>query len=87
MSVVLDWPTNTVVNRAWMRSVFEAAAASHKLHVLTVPDAICLERLHVRNAAGTHEFTVSRAEFEELSRYFEPPTPDEGFNVVVHLWR
>ena len=39
-----------------------------------------------RNEAGTHEFRLSPAEFEELSRYFEPPTPAEGFDMVVHPW-
>jgi predicted kinase len=84
LSVVLDWPANTVASRAWMRNVFEAAAASHKLHVLAVPDEICLERLWARNAAGAHEYKVSPTEFEELGRYFEPPTPAEGFDVVMH---
>jgi predicted kinase len=87
LSVALDFPANTVASRAWMRGVFEAAAASHKLHVLAVPDAICLERLRARNAEGMHEYTVSQAEFEELGRYFVPPAPEEGFDVVVHPWR
>jgi predicted kinase len=86
LSVVLDWPANTVASRAWMRGVFQAAAAAHKLHVLAVPDEVCLQRLQARNTAGTHEFTLSRAEFEELSRYFEPPTPAEGFDMVMHPW-
>ncbi|MBV8521366.1 MAG: ATP-binding protein, partial [Acetobacteraceae bacterium] len=77
-SVVLDWPANTVKSRAWMRGVFEAAGASHKLHLLDVPDEICLQRLSARNTGGTHEYRVSQAEFEQLSRYFEPPTPAEG---------
>jgi predicted kinase len=87
LSIVLDWPANTVASRAWMSEVFKAAGAAHKLHVLDVPDEVCLERLRVRNAEGRHEYTVSQVEFEELSRYFEPPTPPEGFDVVVHSWR
>src|SRR5215217_3572980 len=84
LSVVLDWPANTVASRTWMRGVFEAAGAAHKLHVLDVPDEVCLERLQARNASGAHEYKVSRAEFEELSRYLEPPTPAEGFDVMMH---
>jgi predicted kinase len=87
LSVVLDWPANTVASRAWMKGIFEVAAAAHKLHVLVVPDEICLARLRARNEEGAHEYRVSRTEFEELSRYFEPPTPAEGFDVVVHPWR
>ena len=70
-----------------MKGIFEAAAVSHKLPVLAVPDGICLERLRARNAEGAHEYTVSPAEFEELGRHFEPPTPADGFDVVVQPWR
>jgi predicted kinase len=84
LCVVMDWPANTVASRAWMRGLFEAAGASHKLHFLDVPDDVCLARLYVRNADGRHEYTVSRAEFEELGRYFEPPTPAEKFDVVIY---
>ena len=29
LSVVLDWPANTVASRRWMRGIFEAAGAAH----------------------------------------------------------
>lgn len=32
VSVVLDVPANTLTTRAWMRSLFEAAQADHRLH-------------------------------------------------------
>ena len=84
LSVVLDFAANTVKQRAWARTVIEAAGVPHELHVLDVPDAVCLQRLRQRNASGTHEFQVSDAEFEQFTRHFVPPSPDEGFNVVVH---
>lgn len=84
LSVVLDFAANTVKQRTWARSVIEAARVPHELHVLDVPDAVCLQRLRARNASGTHEFTVTDAEFAQFTRHFLPPSPDEGFNVVVH---
>ena len=33
LSVVLDFPANTVASRAWMRTLFEAAGVAHQLHV------------------------------------------------------
>jgi predicted kinase len=84
LSVVLDWPANTVASRRWMRGIFEAVGAAHQLHVLDVPDEVCKQRLIARNASGAHEYTVSAAQFDELSRYFEPPTETEGFDIVVH---
>jgi predicted kinase len=84
LSVVLDFAANTLKQRAWARSVIEAARVPHELHVLDVPDAVCLQRLRQRNAAGTHEFHVTDAEFEQFTRFYVPPSPDEGFNRVVH---
>lgn len=84
LSVVLDWPANTTATRAWMRGVFEAAGARHALHVLDSPDHLCLARLQARNERGTHEYRVSRAEYEAITRYFEPPTAAEGFEIVLH---
>ncbi len=82
VSVVLDFPANTVAMRAWMRTLFEAADADHRLHFLDVPDDVCKARLRARNAAGTHDFAASDAEFEQISSYFVPPSQTEGFNVI-----
>lgn len=84
LSVVLDFPANTVRNRDWMRSLISEANVAHELHLLDVPDAICKRRLLERNAAGEHPFQVTEAEYELFTSYFVPPRPDEGFNVVVH---
>lgn len=84
LSVVLDFAANTVKQRVWARSVIEAAQVPHELHVLDVPDAVCLQRLRQRNVSGTHEFHVTDAEFKQFTSHFVPPSPDEGFNVVVH---
>ena len=84
ISVVLDFPANTVASRAWMRTLFEAAGVAHQLHVLDVPDGICKDRLRRRNAEGTHDFTVTDVDFDLFTRYFVPPAPEEGFNLIVH---
>jgi predicted kinase len=84
LSVVLDFPANTPTQRAWMRGLIEAARVPHELHLLDMPDALCLERLRRRNESGTHPFQVSDAQFAEFTRHFAPPSADEGFNVVVH---
>ena len=84
LSVVLDFPANTVRNRAWMRSIIDEAGVPHELHVLDLPDEVCKQRLRQRNASGAHPFEVSDAEYEQFTRYFVPPGPDEGFNLVIH---
>ena len=84
VSVVLDFQANTIARRTWMRAIIRATGAAHTLHHLDVPDAVCLARLRARNASGEHPFTVTDAQFQQLSRHFVAPTPDEGFNIVVH---
>lgn len=84
VSVVLDFAANTVEQRAWMRSVLEITEAAHQLHLLDASDEVCLARLKQRNEAGEHPFAVSEAQFHQFTKHFAPPTPDEGFNIVVH---
>ena len=84
VSVVLDFPANTLANRAWMKQLAEAAGVPHQLHFLDVPDDICRARMHARNAAGEHEFAPTDAHFDLITSYFVPPTAAEGLEIVVH---
>jgi predicted kinase len=84
LSVVLDFPANTPASRQWMRSLFERAGVSHRLHFLDVPDDVCKARLRARNAAGTHAFNATDAEFDLFTSYFVPPSADEGFDIETY---
>jgi predicted kinase len=84
VSVVLDFPANTRANRDWMMSVIKATSADHRLHYLDVPDALCKSRLHARNQGGEHAFAATDEQFALITRYFEAPQEEEGFNLVRH---
>ncbi len=84
ISVVLDFQANTIEARQWMRGILQATNAAHQLHVLAPPDDVCLARLRTRNKTGDHPFTVTEAQFHEISKYFVAPSPDEGFTLVPH---
>ena len=84
VSVVLDFQANTPGTRAWMRGLFEEADAHHQLHWLCASDETCRARLHERNAAGTHEYQVSDADFDLFNSRIVPPGDEEGFNIVRH---
>lgn len=84
VSVVLDFQANTVDARKWMRGILDQTQADHQLHVLDVPDDVCLARLHARNAAGDHPFAATEEQFRQITKHFVAPTPKEGFNIVVH---
>ena len=84
VSVILDFPANTVAFRGWMRGIIDRTGADHRLHVLAPPDEVCLARLRDRNASGAHPFSVTEAQFHQIARHFAPPAPEEGFNLVIH---
>ncbi|MBV9286443.1 MAG: ATP-binding protein [Hyphomicrobiales bacterium] len=83
VSVVPDFHANTASSRQWMRGLFEEGQASHELHFLDVPDAVCRARLHARRASRL-DYGVSDAEFEHVTSFFVAPQPNEGFNVIRH---
>ena len=83
-SIVLDFQANTTSSREWIRHLFEAGDADHKLHYLEASDAVCRARLSARNAGGRYQYQVSEAEFDLFTSYFVPPTLAEGVNVIVH---
>ena len=84
LSVVLDFPGNTRSQRQWFRQLAERAQASHELHYLDVSDDICKAQLRERSKSlpPGAPFT-SDDEFDAITKYFEPPSTEEGFKVVV----
>jgi len=85
ISVVLDFPGNTTVQRAWFRELIERANVEHELHFVDASDALCKSQLRERSRglpAGTP--WTRDADFEAITAYFQPPSEDEDFNVVRH---
>jgi predicted kinase len=82
VSVVLDFPANTVANRQWMMTVIRESGVPHQLHFLDVPDDICKARLRARNASGEHDFSATDEQFDLITRYFVAPEEQEGFNII-----
>ncbi|EPF16908.1 Predicted kinase [Cedecea davisae] len=82
LSVVLDFPANTLATRQWMKTLVDSSGADNRLHFLDVPDEICRERLRARNASGTHDFAATDAQFDLITRYFVAPGEEEGFNIA-----
>jgi predicted kinase len=83
--VVLDFPANTRFGRAWFRTLIEQSGANHVLHFVDCEEVTCLQRIGQRNAErpeGSHHLTPEA--FAQISSLFEPPAPDEGFEVRRH---
>ena len=50
LSVVLDFPANTLKQRAWFRHIFEKAGVDHELHFIDVSDDVCKRQLKERSS-------------------------------------
>jgi predicted kinase len=86
-SVVFDFAGNTPRDRAWVRSLFESADADHVLHYIVASDQACKARLRLRNKTrpeGIYFGFVSEERFDEVTRYFVPPSDQENFHVVCY---
>jgi predicted kinase len=85
VSVVLDFPGNTRIQRQWFREIFEAANVAHELHFIDTPDALCKVQLKQRSATLPEgSVWTTDAEFDAITVYFQAPTDDEKFNVIRH---
>ncbi|MEM8686918.1 MAG: ATP-binding protein [Pseudomonadota bacterium] len=84
LSVVMDFPANTLRQRKWLLDLGEASNVDHELHFVDVPDDVCKRRLQERNKSGEHPFQTDEKAFDMISRHFEPPTDAEGLNLIVH---
>jgi predicted kinase len=85
VSIVLDFPGNTRNQRQWFRRLIERTDVRHELHFIDASDDLCKRQLKVRSMglAETAAFT-SEQEFDAITAYFQAPSADEGFNVIVH---
>ena len=83
-TVVLDFPANTIRQRAWFKCLYEDSSAEGKLLYLKVSDAICLERLRKRRAEQPDRQRFDNEQFfQQVTQYFREPAPSEGFNIEM----
>jgi predicted kinase len=85
--VVFDFAGNTPRDRAWVRGIFEEAGADHVLHYIVASDEQCKVRLRRRNETkpeGLYYGYVSEELFDEVTRFFSPPTAQEEFTVIQY---
>ncbi len=81
--VVMDFPANTLTQRAWFREIFAEVGADHHLIYLDVPDARCIEQIRQRCDEQPERAATDTVEmFLQVTKYFEPPTTAEGFNLT-----
>ena len=86
-SVVFDFAANTPSDRQWVRCIFEAAAADHRLHYVRADDDTCKARVRQRNLEkpdGIFFGVVTDHQVDEVNKFFTPPIAAEGFRLIIH---
>jgi len=81
--VVMDFPANTAKQRAWFKELCEEAACDHALIFLDVCDERCLTQIARRRTEQPERAPFdTEAMFNHVTKFFEPPLEDEGFNII-----
>jgi len=83
-SLILDFPANTVTQRSWLVGLAKKANSHHVLYFLDVPENTCKIQLEKRATEVPERAATDTPEmFDAISKFFEPPTDDEGLNIAV----
>lgn len=82
VSIVLDFPANTVDQRRWLLALATESGALHILHYIDLPDDVCKMQLARRATENPDRVATDTPEmFDAITRYFQAPRADENLNV------
>ena len=83
-NVVLDFPANTLKQRAWLKKIATDIKASHQLIYLDVDDKTCIEQIAKRRIEQPERAAFDTKEmFHHVTQYFEVPTESEQLQMTV----
>lgn len=82
VTVILDFPGNTVSQRNWFKSLMVNHQLSHRLIYIQADDDTCIKHLMIRreSAPHRHHFDTTQT-FQQMTKYFEAPQAEEGFQI------
>jgi len=81
-NVVMDFPGNTAAQRNWFKGIYAEINAPHELIYLNVPDQTCLDQIAKRRLQQPERSATDTEEmFVQITKYFEEPQVEEGFNM------
>lgn len=82
--VVMDFPENTIKQRAWFRAIIDESGTSHQLVFIHRDDTICLEQIMKRRQLIPESRQTDTPEmFAAVTKYFEPPNQNESFEILM----
>lgn len=83
-NVVMDFPANTVRQRKWFTELASTAKAPHVLIYLKMSNELCLKQIAQRRIEQPDRADFdTESVFNEVNKYFEEPSKNEGLNIQV----
>lgn len=82
-NVVMDFPANTVNQRAWFNQLCREIECNHELIYLDLSNEQCLLQIAKRrNEQPERAQFDNEAVFYHVTNFFEPPSQSEGLKIV-----
>lgn len=82
--VVMDFPGNTISQRNWVREIFVEVNAAHNLVYIDLENEECIKQIMQRRIEQPDRAATDTEEvFHQVTKYFEEPKTDEGFNLTI----
>lgn len=82
-NVVMDFPANTINQRAWFNGLCNEIECNHELIYLDLSNAQCLLQIAKRRDEQPERAQFdNEAVFYHVTNFFEPPSENEGLNVI-----
>lgn len=82
-NVVMDFPANTNSQREWFKGIFSEIKASHGLIYIEATNEVCLKQIAKRRIEEPRRAKTDTVEmFEQVTKYFVEPVPEEGFEIT-----
>ena len=81
--VILDFPANTIRQRAWLKNIALEVDTTHQLFFIDASDDRCLKQIAKRRAEQPERAAFDTEEmFYHVIQYFERPTEAEQLHIT-----
>jgi adenylate kinase family enzyme len=82
--VIMDFPGNTLKQREWFKNLIEVCQVDSRLIYLKTEDDVCIHQILKRRQENPERHRWDSEEmFNKVTKYFQEPTDEEGFNLEV----
>lgn len=82
-NVVMDFPANTISQRAWFKLLCSEVGCKHELYYLNLSDEQCLSQIAKRRSEQPERAQFdTETVFNQVTKFFEPPSDSEELKIL-----